>query len=469
MKNSRQRKQRWMFPLLLGLIAVMHSCEKNTDEGSDFVLDVPVNITAFDINGIQGDINNETGKINFTLPYGSDVTSVSPEITIPEDASISPASGKSVDLSNSITYTVVNGNIYKDYSVTAQVMNPILSFIINGTSGTINDNSNSINLTLSGEVDVTALQPEIEVSTGVTINPASGETMDFSDPVIYTVSGMDKTEEYVVTVSTPNTGLSIAYLGVASTRAGITNPDEKAAADWLFKNFQHVEYLSFQDLANGATLDYSVIWWHFDSSMDLPEIAFNSAVTSNLKNYYSEGGNLLLTTFAARYVEALGIVPPGEGPNNVFGDFLPGGGVDPNTSWGISFKTREDHPIFQGLDTYEEGKAYFLEKGTYRLNHTAWWFLPEWGGYGNAEGWRKQTGGINLASDSWDNTLDGRVAIAEFPNESSDGNVIVIAFGAYDWYNETNAAGVPSQPNSFITNIQLLTKNSLVYLGDEGQ
>jgi hypothetical protein len=36
--------------------------------------------------------------------------------------------------------------------------------------------------------------------------------------------------------------------------------------------------------------------------------------------------------------------------------------------------------------------------------------------------------------------------------------------GAYDWYNETNSSGVPSQPNEFITNIKLLTQNSINYL-----
>jgi hypothetical protein len=36
--------------------------------------------------------------------------------------------------------------------------------------------------------------------------------------------------------------------------------------------------------------------------------------------------------------------------------------------------------------------------------------------------------------------------------------------GAYDWYNEADASGNPSQPNAFITNIQTLTQNSLNYL-----
>ena len=51
----------------------------------------------------------------------------------------------------------------------------------------------------------------------------------------------------------------------------------------------------------------------------------------------------------------------------------------------------------KGLTTYETGKANLLQSGTFRLNHTAWWFVPEWGGYVNGEGWRNQTGGTNLS------------------------------------------------------------------------
>ena len=105
-----------------------------------------------------------------------------------------------------------------------------------------------------------------------------------------------------------------------------------------------------------------------------------------------------------------------------------------------------------------------MQGGTFRLNHTAWWFLPEWGGYGNGAGWRTQTGGTNLASESWDNELNGRVTIAEFPSATAHKNVVVISMGAYDWYNEANSIGVPSQSNEFLKIIKVLTQNSINYL-----
>jgi methionine synthase I (cobalamin-dependent) len=49
--------------------------------------------------------------------------------------------------------------------------------------------------------DITNLTPTI-VHTGVSVNPESEETVEFTDPVIYTVTAEDSsTKEYTVTVS----------------------------------------------------------------------------------------------------------------------------------------------------------------------------------------------------------------------------------------------------------------------------
>ncbi|MNL13878.1 putative glycoside hydrolase [compost metagenome] len=319
-------------------------------------------------------------------------------------------------------------------------------------------------MTLPEGTNLTTLKPVIETTEGVSISPASGATIDFTNAVTFVVTSNGKNVNYTANIGVPVTGLVVAFLGTAATRAEITNMDEITAVNWFFSTFSGAKYISFGSVENGADLsDVDVIWWHFDSAANLPAIAYKPAVTTALKNFRANGGNLLLTSFASQYVDALGIVPSGKGPNNVFGDFPPNGFVDAN-SWGMSFKGHENHPVFEGLTTYETGKANLLQGGTFRLNHTGWWFVPEWGGYVNGEGWRNQTGGTNLASEAWDNNLDGRVTIAEFPNTATNKNVIVISMGAYDWYNETNSSGVPSQANEFINNIKLLTQNSINYL-----
>lgn len=445
------------------LIMTLSSCEDSFDNnGLD--IDSPSNVTSFKLNGVEATINQSTAEINVVMPYGSDVSSVVPEIVLEEGATVNIDFTKAINFTSAVKFRVINGNLFKDYTIKTTVLSPIKSFTINNVVATINDVSKTIVMTLPEGTDLTNLKPEIQTTTGVSISPVSGATIDFTNPVTFIVTANGKSVNYTATVGVPVQGLVVAFLGTAPTRAAITNQDEITAANWFFETFNGAKYISFTDIENGTSLtDIDVIWWHFDSATNLPSIAYKPAITQALQTYRSNGGNLLLTSFASQYVDGLGIVPSGKGPNNVFGDFLPAGFVDGN-SWGISFKGHESHPIFSGITTYESGKAYFLQSGTYRLNHTAWWFLPEWGGYTNGEGWRNQTGGTNLASEAWDDNLDGRVTIAEFPNSSADKNVVVISMGAYDWYNEANSSGVPSQANEFINNIKLLTQNSINYL-----
>ncbi|TDO82794.1 uncharacterized protein DUF4960 [Flavobacterium chryseum] len=452
--------------LILSMFFMVTACE-NSFESSGFDVNSPSNVNSFKINGVAGEIDQKTGKINVTMPYGSDITAVKPEIVLQEGSTSNLDLTVPTNYSNPVKFRVINGNLYKDYTVTTMVLSPIKSFTINGVAATVNDLNRTITLTLPEGSNLTALKPIIELTEGVSISPASGATIDFTNAVTFVITSKGKSVNYTANVGLPITGLVVAFLGTAATRAEITNMDEVTAVNWFFSTFSGAKYISFSSVENGADLsDVDLIWWHFDSAANLPAVTYKPAVTAALKNFRANGGNLLLTSFASQYVDALGIVPSGKGPNNVFGDFPPNGFVDAN-SWGMSFKGHENHPIFEGLTTYEAGKANLLQGGTFRLNHTAWWFVPEWGGYGNGEGWRNQTGGNNLASEAWDNNLDGRVTIAEFPNTSANKNVIVISMGAYDWYNETNSSGVPSQANEFITNIRLLTQNSINYLAKD--
>lgn len=456
----------WMHAsLILALLFMVTACEDSFENGG-FDVNSPSNVISFKLNGTAGEIDQKTGKINVTMPYGSDITAVIPQVVLEEGATSNLDLTKPINFTNPVKFRVINGNLFKDYTATVTVLSPIKSFKINGVAATINDVNKTITMTLPENTSLTALQPVIELTNGVSISPASGATVDFTNPLTFVVTSNGKSVNYTANVGVPVAGLTVAFLGTAATKSGITNMDEVTASNWLFANFPGAKYISFDSVLNGANLsDVDVIWWHFDSATNLPSVAYNPVVTAALKSFRTNGGNLLLTSFASQYVDALGIVPSGKGPNNVFGDFPPNGFVDGN-SWGMSFVGHENHPIFQGLTTFEAGKANLLQSGTFRLNHTAWWFLPDWGGYVNGAGWRTQTGGINLASESWDNNLDGRVTIAEFPNTGTDKNVIVISMGAYDWYNETNSSGVPSQANEFIGNIKLLTQNSINYLAE---
>ncbi|MEI3520419.1 MAG: hypothetical protein V8Q40_04720 [Anaerosacchariphilus sp.] len=85
-------------------------------------------ISAFQINGVSGTISQTAGTIKITLPYGTDLTSLKPEITVKNAKSVSPASGAAVNLTAPVTYTVTaEDGTTKTYTVTATVADKSLS------------------------------------------------------------------------------------------------------------------------------------------------------------------------------------------------------------------------------------------------------------------------------------------------------------------------------------------------------
>jgi hypothetical protein len=461
MRSTILNKGNWL--LLICLFTFFTACKKNN---ADLALNGNADITGFTANGASATISESAKTIKITLPFGSDVTKVKPTFTVPAGSVVTPASGEAVDMSLPVTYKVVNGNIYSTYNVSAKVQPAFVSFKIDTVSGVVNDLSRTINLTMPPGSSVNNVIPKIVLSTGLTISPAADKAQDFTKPVNYTVTSSVTSVTYTVNVTVLANIPYIAYVGFASSRSGITNPDEKAAADWLFGNYPHAEYVVFDDINTGKVnlSKYKVIWWHYDSSQQLPDVSNYGNILNALKAYYAGGGNFLFSGYADQYLVPLGIVPNGKGPNNVFGDSNPG--IDPNNDWGTSFPGQAANPLFQGLTVSATNPttAYLLGKGVQRENHTAQWKVNEWGGYGNTAGWQAATGGIALASTDGSNT-DNTVNIAQWPSVNKSGRTIIFALGAYDWYNEPDAnTGAPSIANPYKPNIIKLTQNALSIL-----
>lgn len=451
----------WLF--IMACCLVLSACKKNT---SDLKLNADAEMTTFTANGVKGTINDTTHVINVVLPFGSDVSKVTPTINLPSGATVTPASGQMVDMSLPVTYQVINGNIYNNYTVKASVQTAFVSFKIDTVAGVVNDINHTITVTMPPGSDVSNVAPAITLSAGLTISPAIGTPQDFTKPVSYKVTSSVTSVTYTVTVTVQTALPYIAFIGTAANRAGITNPDELAAANWLFANYPYAEYVAFNDVNNGSVnlAKYKVVWWHYDSSQALPDISNWANVITAMKAYYAAGGNFFFTGYADQYLTTLGIIPANDGPNNVFGDSSPS--IDPNNDWGMSFAGQQSNPLFQGLalSATSQTTAWLLGKGTERENHTAQWKVSDWGGYVNTAGWQNATGGIALASTDG-STTDNTVNIAEFPTKNNSGQTIIIALGAYDWYNEPDpSTGTPSIANPYLPNIQKLTANALSIL-----
>jgi hypothetical protein len=108
-------------------------------------------ITAFSIGGVAGTINETNHTIAVTLPYGTDVASLTPTITVSDKANVLPASGTVQNFTSPVAYTVTAENgTSQSYIVTVTVAAapitdktlisvttpPAITGVINGTDKT---------------------------------------------------------------------------------------------------------------------------------------------------------------------------------------------------------------------------------------------------------------------------------------------------------------------------------------------
>ncbi len=165
-------------------------------------------ILRFELGDVVGVVDEDAKTVVLDFEAGTDVSHLTPTITISTYATIEPESGVAQDFTNPVYYTVtaMNGTTAQ-YMVEAVVHDAdnekrILSFTIDDVEGDINEIAKTVTVTMPEGTDVTLLEPAIEVSEGATVSPASGEAQDFTTPVTYTVTAQNgTTAAYTVTVS----------------------------------------------------------------------------------------------------------------------------------------------------------------------------------------------------------------------------------------------------------------------------
>lgn len=450
-----------ILPFIFFLICCVGIISCSDDDRQNLDLSGGIRIESFSINGTDGTINDENGTVQILLPLGTDLTKLTPQITLSDRAVINPAGNEAMDLSKATKFRVTNGNLYKDYMVVAShIKGEILSFSIGKYKGTIDNDKRTVHVRYPKSEDVTKLTPEFVITSGATVTPAQGTAVDFTNPVTYTLSYMNETFPYVVTVEKVDIK-PIAFLGVANNASSIENMDEKAAYDWFAANVPDFEYVSFNDIKNGKDLaNFAAIWWHSDGNTQaLPTAALEPTVVTSLKTYYQNGGSFFFSSWAVQYVSTLGIAKDGKAVNNMWGDgndaFVVG------DDWGLCFTGNESHPIFAGLQkpVGVNNKIYLVAKGVKAKGHNAIWNF-EWGDYANnILLWTTKNGAINLASYHWDDQLKGRSVMFEYPKVNTSGITICIGVESYDWYNEDG-----SIVNPYKGNIETLTSNIFNYL-----
>ncbi|MCX7953859.1 MAG: DUF5018 domain-containing protein [Bacteroidales bacterium] len=170
------------------------------------------NIISFNIpNQISSTINHNDTSVTVLMPYGTDVTNLTPEIIVSPGATINPPSGVAQNFTNPVIYTVISEDntsikYWKVYVIVGlNNQADILSFEIPGQiSSNINYADTSVTVLMPHGTNLTNLTPIITISQGAIITPPSGTPQDFTNPVIYTVTAQDgiTTKYWKVTVTT---------------------------------------------------------------------------------------------------------------------------------------------------------------------------------------------------------------------------------------------------------------------------
>ncbi len=451
-----------------GLAPMLSSC--SGDNISDLELSGNCMIDQLSLDNFEGIIDLPSRSILVRLPevYETSAMKIT-ALKMSDGAVCNVHQGETINMDAAKVLHVKNGDVYMDW--TLSVLHDearITSFVINEIyTGTIDQEAKSIVVYVPASLDITALVPTITISPNATITPSSGVAQDFSQPVTYTVKNNSAESVYtvkVIAISKPKA----LFLGSAPTMSEL-DPEAQTACQWMLGNVESSLYASFADLRAG-TLDLSeckLIWWHWhvdggvDGHDNFVAKATDAMNTLNeLRQFYENGGALLLTRYAVNLPSFIGTTGDDEWttPNNCWGQDeayaeLVGG------PWTFRiFDGQNDHPIYQNLVTGDNlNEVYCTDAGYHITNSTAQYHIgTDWGGYDNYDVWTGRTGGRILGVGG-----DGAIVLWEYPAHDGKGGIICVGSGCYDWYSYTYEAGYTEK---FHKNIEIMTKNAINYL-----
>lgn len=172
----------------------------------------------------NGTIDNAKSTITVTGVDDSKLTSTKLVTDIEfTGRSCSPTSGIAVDFANAATFTLGGDNDLASRTYTVTVLNKsgqpisakssggdddtpststakITGFSVLGVEGEIDQSAGSITVKLPVGTNVTAVAPVVTVPAGAVVSPVSGEVVNLSSPLTYTVTLGTESRNYTVTV-----------------------------------------------------------------------------------------------------------------------------------------------------------------------------------------------------------------------------------------------------------------------------
>ena len=317
---------------IIGVICIICSLAACSDDHvSDLQLSGDCMVEYIKLDNYEGVINLPSRSIVVRLPevYETSAMKVT-ALTLSNGAVCDIQEGQTLNMDAAKVLHVKNGDVSLNW--TLSVLHDearIKQFVVNEIyQGAIDQVAKTITVYVPGSVDITSLVPTITISDNATVTPGSGAAQDFSKPVQYTVKNNSAETVYTVTVIAIEKPKAL-FVGSAPSMNDL-DMEAKTACQWMLGNIPNSLYASFADLRAG-TLDLSdckIIWWHWhvdggvDGHDNFVAKATDAMNTLNeLRQYYENGGALLLTRYAVNLPSFIGTTGDDEWttPNNCWG------------------------------------------------------------------------------------------------------------------------------------------------------
>ncbi|KJF45499.1 DUF4960 domain-containing protein [Draconibacterium sediminis] len=397
---------------------------------------IDVFATSEDVCAVTGVIDNDASTINIILPAGSDLSSVSPVITLNDELTVSPTSGEAQDFSQGpVTYIVTNlEGLTAEYQVT------------------ISSQESTNKVVFLGEADC--------------IN-----TLEDDDA---------KAAAEYLKAQYPD---DFAYIKIA-------NITEEALAN---TNVAMLYYLT--PLTNGTQYFATS-----DNVMTLlpAELQPGAAQAGALTSWVKGGGNLFLAGDPTSFIHVLGRMPADYNADRGLGNYRytefgcadAGGCVDYDKPvddiWGLGVRDannsgdRRGHPIFNGLTFEGDGELYLNNAGT-REARLIWWqhmdgiLTPGCCGQDAALVFEQSVNAVKLGTLRWIGDGFGYGAVEFLPTNGAvepnfDSNISTDFAGKVITLENTiigyEFGSNDGRPNDYQGNIEMLTSNIIDYLNN---
>ena len=289
---------------------------------------------------------------------------------------------------------------------------------------------------------------------------------------------------------------AIGFLSVYATPDELVangDDDEASAWLWLHETYPTAQFVPFTAITSMDVVEpFRVLFWMRDLEgvgeedvWNIPSVVQDA--TPIIKEWYKEGGSLLLWSHATTYIGHLGRLNLDDmkGNDHVFG--MGFGGIN-NDVWKMAVqlnpggrfsKDHSNHPIYRGLEVESTDRTKLIAfKGPgWTEDHNCLYFnLPSlYTGIGNQEEacytQLTQTYGI-YPLGTWDSQIDWvsqmNVFEAQQGNTEFAGTILCIGNGGCE-FSMKNADGTPDKSahpknNIYQENVLTLAKNSLEYL-----